>query len=67
MGNVWKMSERILTVDHCRIRTEEFSCNTSRIGNDEEGVSGDIGYSVRSTKMMLIMMMILRAFSESGN
>ena len=41
------MSERILTVDHGRIRTEEFSCNTSRIGNDEEGVSGDIGYSVR--------------------
>ena len=59
------MCGRILTVDHSRIRTEEFSGNTSRIGNDEEGVSGDIGYSVRLTKMMV--MMILSAFNESGN
>ena len=50
------MFERLLTVDHCSIRTEEFSGDTSRIGNDEESISGDIGYSVPLAKMMVMMM-----------
>ena len=52
------MSERILTVDHGRIRTEEFSGNTSRIGNDEEGVSGGVGYCMQLISR--IIMMIIR-------
>ena len=32
-----------LTVDHGGIRTKEFSSDSGRVGNDEEGVSGGVG------------------------
>ena len=38
-----KLSKMSLTVDHGKIRTKEFSSDSGRVGNDEEGVSDGVG------------------------